>query len=114
MDFIDSAFAKFSSYLISVLPSGPLTSLLAEGVVPGAAKLKRTTVPGRHPISINLTDKCSSVKPETMATSPGRISATFFIRPAMLFRLILNKANIKVVHMLSNQLTSFELAGGKN
>jgi ferrous iron transport protein B len=35
MDFIDSAFAKFSSYLISVLPSGPLTSLLAEGVVPG-------------------------------------------------------------------------------
>ena len=35
MDFIDTAFAKFSSYLISVLPSGPLTSLLAEGVVPG-------------------------------------------------------------------------------
>ena len=35
MDFIDTAFAKFSSYLISVLPSGPLSSLLAEGVVPG-------------------------------------------------------------------------------
>ena len=35
MDFIDSLFAKFSSYLISVLPSGPLSSLLAEGVVPG-------------------------------------------------------------------------------
>lgn len=35
MDFIDSLFAKFSSYLISVLPAGPLSSLLAEGVVPG-------------------------------------------------------------------------------
>ena len=35
MDFIDTVFAKFSSYLISVLPAGPLSSLLAEGVVPG-------------------------------------------------------------------------------
>jgi ferrous iron transport protein B len=35
MDFIDMVFAKLSSYLISVLPSGPLSSLLAEGVVPG-------------------------------------------------------------------------------
>jgi ferrous iron transport protein B len=35
MDFIDTAFAKLSSYLISVLPSGPLSSLLAEGIVPG-------------------------------------------------------------------------------
>ena len=75
----------------------------------GAVKLKRTTVPGKHPISMSLTDNCSSVNPETMATSPGRISATFFIRPDMLFRLILNKANIKVVPVLSNQLTSFEL-----
>jgi ferrous iron transport protein B len=35
MDFIDIAFARLSSYLISVLPSGPFTSLLAEGIVPG-------------------------------------------------------------------------------
>jgi ferrous iron transport protein B len=35
MDFIDAAFAKLSSYLVSVLPSGPLSSLLAEGIVPG-------------------------------------------------------------------------------
>ena len=35
MDFIDTAFAKLSSYLISVLPSGPFSSLLAEGIVPG-------------------------------------------------------------------------------
>jgi ferrous iron transport protein B len=35
MDFIDSGFANFSSYLKSVLPSGPLTSLLAEGIIPG-------------------------------------------------------------------------------
>ncbi len=35
MDFIDSQFARLSSYLISVLPPGPLSSLLAEGVVPG-------------------------------------------------------------------------------
>src|SRR5688572_30926043 len=80
----------------------------------GAVKLKRTTVPGKHPISMSLTDNCSSVNPETIATSPGRISATFFIRPDMLFRLILNKANIKVVPMLSNQLSSFELVGVNN
>jgi ferrous iron transport protein B len=35
MDFIDNLFANLSSYLISVLPSGPLSSLLAEGIVPG-------------------------------------------------------------------------------
>lgn len=35
MDFIDSLFAQLSSYLMSALPSGPLTSLLAEGVIPG-------------------------------------------------------------------------------
>jgi ferrous iron transport protein B len=35
MDFIDDLFARLSSYLTSVLPSGPLTSLLAEGIVPG-------------------------------------------------------------------------------
>ncbi|WP_276368341.1 ferrous iron transport protein B [Chryseolinea sp. H1M3-3] len=35
MDLIDSVFAELSSYLISVLPAGPLTSLLAEGIVPG-------------------------------------------------------------------------------
>ncbi|HZI24639.1 MAG TPA: ferrous iron transport protein B [Chryseolinea sp.] len=35
MDFIDTLFAKLSSYLIAVLPAGPIGSLLAEGVVPG-------------------------------------------------------------------------------
>ncbi len=35
MDLIDNVFAELSSYLISVLPGGPLTSLLAEGIVPG-------------------------------------------------------------------------------
>lgn len=35
MDFIDSGFANFSSYIKSTLPSGPLTSLLAEGIIPG-------------------------------------------------------------------------------
>jgi len=35
MDFIDEMFAKLSQYLTGVLPEGPLTSLLAEGVVPG-------------------------------------------------------------------------------
>ena len=35
MDLIDSMFAQLSGYLVSVLPAGPLTSLLAEGVVPG-------------------------------------------------------------------------------
>jgi ferrous iron transport protein B len=35
MDFIDAQFANFSSYLNSVLPEGPLTSLLADGIVPG-------------------------------------------------------------------------------
>lgn len=35
MDMIDSLFADLSGYLHSVLPDGPLTSLLADGVVPG-------------------------------------------------------------------------------
>jgi ferrous iron transport protein B len=35
MDFIDSIFAEFSSYLVTTLPEGPLTNLIAEGVVPG-------------------------------------------------------------------------------
>jgi ferrous iron transport protein B len=35
MDFIDSQFATLSAYLHSVLPGGPLTSLLADGIVPG-------------------------------------------------------------------------------
>jgi ferrous iron transport protein B len=35
MDFIDSTFASLSNYIGSVLPEGPLTSLLAEGVIPG-------------------------------------------------------------------------------
>jgi ferrous iron transport protein B len=35
MDFIDAGFAKFSAYLEDVLPAGPLTSLLAEGIIPG-------------------------------------------------------------------------------
>jgi ferrous iron transport protein B len=35
MDYIDSGFAKLSSYLESILPKGPLTSLLAEGIIPG-------------------------------------------------------------------------------
>lgn len=35
MDFIDAQFANLSQYLKTVLPAGPLSSLLAEGVVPG-------------------------------------------------------------------------------
>ncbi len=35
MDLIDSLFGNFSQYLHGVLPDGPLTSLLADGVVPG-------------------------------------------------------------------------------
>jgi ferrous iron transport protein B len=35
MDFIDTVFATFSNYVGSALPDGPLTSLLAEGVIPG-------------------------------------------------------------------------------
>jgi ferrous iron transport protein B len=35
MDFIDTQFAYFSSYLNTVLPEGPLTSLLADGIIPG-------------------------------------------------------------------------------
>jgi ferrous iron transport protein B len=35
MDFIDGLFASISSYLSSVLPSGALTSMIVEGLVPG-------------------------------------------------------------------------------
>jgi ferrous iron transport protein B len=35
MDFIDGMFAKFSGWLGSALPEGPLSSLIAEGIVPG-------------------------------------------------------------------------------
>lgn len=35
MDLIDLSFAKLSSLLSDVLPQGPLTSLLTEGIIPG-------------------------------------------------------------------------------
>ncbi len=35
MDFIDNTFASLSEWANNVLPSGPFTSLLAEGVIPG-------------------------------------------------------------------------------
>lgn len=35
MDFIDAQFANLSSYLNDILPAGPLTSLLTDGIVPG-------------------------------------------------------------------------------
>lgn len=35
MGFIDSMFANLSAYLMKSLPAGPLSSLLAEGIVPG-------------------------------------------------------------------------------
>src|SRR5690606_1122370 len=35
MDFIDSLFADFSSFLKTNLPEGVLTNLLAEGIIPG-------------------------------------------------------------------------------
>ncbi len=35
MDFIDVTFAYFSEWLKEVLPAGPFTSLLAEGIIPG-------------------------------------------------------------------------------
>ncbi len=35
MDFIDESFASLSAWVNSILPSGPFTSLLAEGVIPG-------------------------------------------------------------------------------
>jgi ferrous iron transport protein B len=35
MDFIDGAFASLSNWCSHVLPDGPLTRLLAEGIVPG-------------------------------------------------------------------------------
>lgn len=35
MDFIDTQFAHLGNYLNTALPAGPLTSLLANGIVPG-------------------------------------------------------------------------------
>ncbi|RAW03075.1 ferrous iron transport protein B [Pseudochryseolinea flava] len=35
MDFIDQTFGQIASYLTNVLPAGPLTSLLTDGVIPG-------------------------------------------------------------------------------
>lgn len=35
MDYIDAQFANLSSYLSNILPDGPLTSLLTDGIVPG-------------------------------------------------------------------------------
>lgn len=35
MDLIDGVFAELSSWIATQLPEGPLTSLLAEGVIPG-------------------------------------------------------------------------------
>ena len=35
MDFIDGLFADLSSYVSRVLPAGPVTSLVAEGIIPG-------------------------------------------------------------------------------
>lgn len=35
MDFIDGLFADISNYLTSILPAGPLSSLLTEGIIPG-------------------------------------------------------------------------------
>ncbi len=35
MDIIDSGFAQLSGYLSNVLPEGPLTRLLTEGIIPG-------------------------------------------------------------------------------
>ncbi len=35
MDFIDGLFASASNYLSGVLPDGPLTRLLTEGIIPG-------------------------------------------------------------------------------
>lgn len=35
MDLIDTGFAKLSAFLGSVLPAGPLSSLVAEGLIPG-------------------------------------------------------------------------------
>jgi ferrous iron transport protein B len=35
MDFIDREFAELSNFLSSALPPGPLTNLLAQGIIPG-------------------------------------------------------------------------------
>lgn len=35
MDFIDGLFADISNYLTSILPTGPLSSLVTEGIIPG-------------------------------------------------------------------------------
>lgn len=56
----------------------------------GALKLKRTTVPGRKPISSNLTDSNSSVNPDITAVSPGFMDATDLANWDTLFRSSLN------------------------
>lgn len=35
MDFIDGLFADISNYLTSILPAGPLSNLVTEGIIPG-------------------------------------------------------------------------------
>lgn len=35
MDFIDGLFADISNYLTKILPTGPLSSLVTEGIIPG-------------------------------------------------------------------------------
>jgi ferrous iron transport protein B len=35
MDFIDSTFASLSEWAKSVLPEGPFSSLITEGIIPG-------------------------------------------------------------------------------
>lgn len=35
MDFIDASFASLAAFVAGNLPSGPLTSLIAEGIIPG-------------------------------------------------------------------------------
>ena len=51
-------------------------TLTQMGSPAGALKLYLTVLPGRKPISSNLDDSSSSVKPEMTAISPGLISAT--------------------------------------
>src|SRR5687768_1434709 len=85
-------------------------TLIHTGSPKGALKLKRTGTPGKHPISINLTDRYSSVKPAIIPTSPGFISDTFLgFSTITLFRLILNKAKIWVVPVQCNDLRQYSV-----
>ena len=56
-------------------------TLTHTGSPKGAAKLNRTAVPGKNPISSNLTDNSTSENPVMMAVSPGIMSATLFPLP---------------------------------